>query len=126
MPNDFATRLFEAFAAYSKLDDDLYQTACFILGVDPLEAPFDDITHDYYDLSFELKGARDGLIFTPEQWQQFRDIGFACAWICHIDGSEQYYSIACPRGVIHKPADKRKEGEEECKASQTEPTPTVS
>lgn len=88
----FAELLY-AFSNLSTIAESvLFEEVCGILGFEEYEqVKFDDVTHDYYDSSFELKGAHDDLRITDEQWDKFRELGFSRAWICHKDGTETVY-----------------------------------
>lgn len=55
------------------------------------DPPFDDWTFDWYDRSFELKQCQDGFIITKAQQAQFSALGFDRAWLCYVEGPEQYY-----------------------------------
>ncbi len=69
--------------------DELYKAVG--LEVDDLNAPFNDITFDSYDCSFEFKDCLLGWKPTNEQIKACIELGFLRCWICYTDGSEWYY-----------------------------------
>ena len=96
-PKPVAERLFDASrewtAARDRADSELMKAA----GIDP-EAPetwpFKDVTFDAYDESFEFKEVTPGWLPTDDALRKWRDLGFACCWICHAGGGEKYYHLA--------------------------------
>lgn len=68
------------------------------------DCPASDITFDYYDSSFELKGVRDDFRATPEQARALYDLGFQF-WFNHLDASETHYSALS--GETHRPRPSR-------------------
>ncbi len=93
----FAESLFDACTKYLTLDDELTNRIMTICGCDANDPDtwfvYSDITHDWYDASFEIKGADNAMEFTDDQVKQFWSLGFRACWICHQDGSEHRYSI---------------------------------
>lgn len=90
----FALRLFAAQNDLLRMEDELSDCASRWVGVDPEEdglIPFERVTYDYYDRSFELKGAMDSLSLPVEAQRQAAELGFQRCWLCHLDGSETYY-----------------------------------
>jgi hypothetical protein len=99
--NSFADQLFAAHRAHERLRDSLIdKILSFFGGLE--EWPFEDLTHDSYDSSFELLGAKPGIAFTPEQQAELWSMGFLMCWICFQDGSEHYYSQQSGGPTLHK------------------------
>lgn len=92
----FASRLFDNQMEGMKLDDELSNHINRILfDIDTSDSSdlidwieyFEDITYDYYDHSFELKGCSDEAYeklvnLTQAQKQEFANLGFAQCWFC--------------------------------------------
>jgi hypothetical protein len=105
----FADRLFAVHREHELVESELYAHVVRICevkdqsrteGTTLIAKPwtFEEITYDEYDRSFELKEADNDFVFTDDQWRQFVELGFSCAWICHCNGTEHYYSaIGVPR-----------------------------
>lgn len=88
----FAARLFQAERTYTMLDSELYDQVIRIFGIDAeRQWPFEDITNDYYDSSFEIKLAQPELDPTEEQRKEFWALGFERFWICYVDGTEKHW-----------------------------------
>lgn len=100
MNKDFANELFLAHAKFKGLEEDLEDYIVQeVLGIpeEDYNWPFEEITFDYYDSSFELKGCDDGLELSPEQRKKMWDIGFDRCWLCFKNETtpktkEKYYS----------------------------------
>lgn len=90
-----ADTLFELSMAIGQAESRMWNEVITTLGCDPEDVDswpaFEDITWDSYDSSFELKGAGLEVIFTEEQWNRFASLGFKCAWICYVDGTQRCY-----------------------------------
>lgn len=82
-----ALQMWEALAKYhdlrSKVHDTIIEIVTGLKDPHPNVWGFDDITHDNYDFSFELKNAEPILKFTKEQCLKFKELGFQRAWICY-------------------------------------------
>ncbi len=94
----FAEELFEADRKYIRAFDRLMDHALSWFGIDPekdLDAPwpFVDVTHDYYDRSFELKGVTPGVELSLDARTKAGELGFDRCWLCYQDGSEMYYGL---------------------------------
>ncbi len=88
-----ADEYFNAVIAKSKALDKIVDAIVTACGFDPNDSdpwPFNDITFDWYDYSFELKAARVGWKPTDEQWIEVFRLGFSRCWICYVDDSELY------------------------------------
>lgn len=57
---------------------------------------------DYYDASVEFKRADNNMKLTPQQQQWLWALGFHRTWVCHVDGSETYYSRESDPGGSRK------------------------
>lgn len=93
---NLASDLFDAYMKFSNLNEELTDfitQEVFGLAEDDFDWPFGDITHDYYDSSFELKGCKEGLELTDEQRLKCGAVGFWQCWLCFKDGSEKFYSF---------------------------------
>lgn len=87
-PNkSLAQRWFNADRELEKVQDEFMNACQSIIGA----LPFDDIKCDPHDNSFELLDANNDLTLTDDQWARFVALGFDCAWIVHVDGSEHIY-----------------------------------
>lgn len=107
IPDNFASRIFQAKDAWSNMESELFNAILIQFDLDPIDpeqiskAPFEDITTDSYDASFELKDAAPGTVFTSEQLNTFWSWGFSRVWICYSSGPElerYYYSNGVPAG----------------------------
>lgn len=86
-----ADQLFEAGQKYAGLENKVEDALLTSCGIDPYGGnwPFEDITHDWYDSSFEFKEIHGDWCPTLEQMQGCFALGFKCAWLCYDDGSER-------------------------------------
>jgi len=91
-----AQKYFDAYVASMSLEDDLNDALLEAVGINPgIEGhpwPFEDITYDHYDGSFEFKKTRLDWKITPEQLKLCWKLGFSRCWICYVNGDEQYYT----------------------------------
>jgi len=87
-----ADDLFETDQKSNMLDDKLWDIVLEAIGRCIHCCPFENITYDWYDYSFELKGSTNSLSFSEEAQKKFWEIGFNQAWICHKDGDETFYN----------------------------------
>ena len=91
----FADHLFDARQSLSDMEHRLAETVARWVGCEPDDDwPFDDVTHDYYDRSFELKEAGNDVALSVEAQREAEALGFQRCWLCHLDGSETYYVFA--------------------------------
>ena len=95
LKSTFADELFEATAMWQKRDFELWDKLIDIMGFNNLEKeyPFEDVSYDLYDYSFEFKKMDVGVHLTPAQIQAFKELGFKRLWVCHKDGTEEYISL---------------------------------
>lgn len=88
---------FDANDAARDAQHDLDGALFASIGVaDGSDAPFDDITYDDYDSSFEFKNVAVGWAPTTEMLSAWWALGFGRCWLCYVDGTEKYYA-APPR-----------------------------
>jgi hypothetical protein len=64
---------------------------------------WDYFRFDYYDASVEFRRADNDMRLTTAQQEWLWSLGFRRTWICHIDGSESFYSVGDRPG---KPGDR--------------------
>jgi hypothetical protein len=79
-----AQKMFDAEAAFKTLEgemEDALMEACGIPPNEPDKWPHTDITHDYYDNSFEFQGVKGDWCPTPEQLAACWALGFSRCWI---------------------------------------------
>lgn len=89
-----ATELFEVESRYNRLVSDLFDFVVHdVLGLaeDDFNWPFEDITWDWYDLSFELKNCKPDFDLTPEQQKMMWEAGFFQCWLCYGNRGEEGY-----------------------------------
>ena len=96
---EWAQDALEIFRLNDIVDDLASEEFMKLFGFDPespddlMNCPWERITYDWYDSSFELKDAKDGLTLTNEQQAICGQWGFAQCWICYENGGEVYYSF---------------------------------
>jgi hypothetical protein len=98
-----ADDLFDARALLDQLEDDVCAAACALLGVSEEDFekglwPFEDLTYDAHDRSFELDDCGVELRLTPEFLDYFWSRGFERVWLNHVDGYETSYLVGGPVG----------------------------
>ena len=97
---DWAKELCDIQIAHNEAESQAFDKFIELFGLNPesvhdlTHAPFGDVTYDWYDMSFELKGANDGLELTEQQQAKCKEWGFLRCWICYKSGKEQYYSFS--------------------------------
>lgn len=94
-PTKLADRMFDAYIEFVALEDEMINEVLNRLGIDPNEPddwPLDDVQHDFYDHSFELKNVTVGWEPTAEGLENCWELGFDRCWINYKDGTEKYYT----------------------------------
>jgi hypothetical protein len=77
---------------FKSLKDKVCDALISVFGIDPDgDLPFDDITFDEYDSSFEFKQCNMDFNPSEDLVQKSLDLGFYCCWLCYIDGTEKSY-----------------------------------
>jgi hypothetical protein len=83
--------VFDAWSALCQAKDRLDEAVD--VWVPALACDYDDITFDYYDASFEVKGCADELRIPDVSIPKIRSAGFERVWLCHRNGAETFYEI---------------------------------
>lgn len=82
---ELADKIFEGRHAESQFEEKMFDLRTSD------EFDYSNTTHDWYDCSWEYKGANNEARLNAAQQEFLFAAGFMRCWICHKDGSETYY-----------------------------------
>ena len=86
-----AGEMFDAYLRHqsleSRMEEDITEACGFPRFGDDL--PWEWLTFDYYDNSFEFKNVIPGWKPSEEEWAKCWALGFSRCWICYKDGTEK-------------------------------------
>jgi len=106
--DSFADQLWNARNIVSNLEEQLAEKILKLIGISDLNIhsgqhwPFDDVTHDYYDRSIELKNVNLDFLWNKNWDKDLLELGFCKLYLCYIDGHEEIRNIKNATVTVQK------------------------